>query len=80
MVVASSKGSKIQALIDECECVPPSQTERIAAAKIVCAGAVGDTVAEQAADARTLMSMLGLMPGQEDQDLRVAPAVPLSMQ
>lgn len=74
--MSSSKGSKIQALIDECEYVPPTESERVAAAKIVCACACGETLGEQVADARTLMSMLGLMPGQEDEDLRVAPASP----
>jgi hypothetical protein len=62
-----SKGSKISALIDECDFIPLSQEQRDAAARVVC----GHPSVPDAGDARELMAMLGLMPGQEAEYLDV---------
>jgi hypothetical protein len=64
----ASKGSKVLAMIDECEYTPLSQDQKLAASLLVCANAV------DAADAHDLMGMLGLLPGQEDEEYIVGPA------
>ena len=73
----TSQGSKIAAWIDECGDVDALPDElRIAAARLVCANAQGDTQEQQVADARDLMGALGLLPGQESEWLISSPIAP----
>ncbi|QDH91681.1 hypothetical protein SEA_PHRAPPUCCINO_3 [Mycobacterium phage Phrappuccino] len=75
-VAGGSKGSKISALIDQCEYFdPPTEDQRRAAARALC-GTVSRNVpeAEQAAVAHDLMGMLGLLPGQESEEYLTGPA------
>lgn len=66
--VASSKGSKISALIDECEVFEALDEEKTrAAALVVCANAQGTTKAEKIAWATDMLGMLGLLPGQAEE-------------
>jgi len=75
----ASKGSKISAMIDECEFfTPPTEEQKLVAARLVCAFAQGNTREEQIADARDLVFMLGLHASQIDEDYIVAPAPALN--
>lgn len=73
-MAGGGKGSIIAAMTDQVEFfTPPSQDQRTAAARLICANATGDTHEEQVADARDLCAMLGLLPGQEDEDFILPP-------
>jgi len=68
------KGNAVTAMIEECDLYTVTEDQRRAAALIVCGNAKGDNREQQVEDARTLMSMLGLMPGQESEfDFRTVP-------
>lgn len=73
--MASGKGSMMSALIESCEVFTPfSDQQRTAAAMIVCGNAQGNTHEEQVAWATDLMGMLGLLPGQEDEEYLTGPS------
>jgi hypothetical protein len=72
--VASGKGSMMSALIESCEVFTPfNEQQKKAASMIVCGNAQGETHEEQVAWAEDMMGMLGLLPGQEDEEYLTGP-------
>lgn len=72
--MTSPQGSKITALIETVDHFDPlTDEQRHAAALVVCGNAV------DADEAHTFMAMLGLLPGQEDEDRAIGLAHPLGM-
>jgi hypothetical protein len=64
----------MSALIESCEVFTPlGEQQKKAAAAIVCANAEGKTHEEQVAWATDIMGMLGLLPGQEDEEFLTGP-------
>ena len=62
-------------MMDECgETAPMDESQRVAAARLVCGNAQGDSLEEQIADAKDLVYMLGLHPSQKDEAMFTAPA------
>lgn len=47
---------------------PPSEETKAAMRKLICAHADGNDITEQAADALMLMYMLGVFPGQDEEE------------
>lgn len=57
-------------LTDEVEFFDPlSEEQKDAMRKLICAHADGDDISEQAADALMLMMMLGVFPGQDEEEM-----------
>lgn len=67
-------------LTDEVEFFDPlSEEQKEAMRRLIGANAVGDNLPEQAADALTLMMMLGVHPSQIDEDEEYLTAMPQEM-